>query len=321
MRKFFVIVVLVLMTVMCGCKRGDDSKGDSLTLEDVTEEKKYGFGYKYPNLYELIYEGKPVGVDYIINSSSSECDASFMIFADGVAQKYYTEEDKEEKYVHFIHMEDAGDQSIQKTGKVYFTPTVGSAGKEVRINMVNAFNLNERPDKIPYKFGVGITNSISTSVVSTMPLSKDSLLSVDIKEDNICIDLTEDELSKYQRQLEKQGIWEECVDDKGEKLSCVVAENGIIHLNYMVYGIDGTDCVANIFINNVLIDTDIRRIKIKGTQKCLISIDIPVDEKNIKKYDLQEYNTVYVVLVRTEDERQNWIECHGADALQIKGLK
>jgi hypothetical protein len=94
----------------------------------------------------LLYEGGVYHMEYFIESNQglSDTGLGFMIFIDGQAQPFYTEEEPEYAYMHVYYPEDG--QTIQTTFS--FVPVTGQAGDELEIYTVSIWYPDFTPDMI-----------------------------------------------------------------------------------------------------------------------------------------------------------------------------
>jgi len=103
-----------------------------------------------PTLRSVIYDGSPIEVTYEFDCTGPAADQGLLVFIDGVLQRYHTDHDADNSYLHIHHFETGDHTDIL----VSVDPTVGSQGQTLNLNAVVINNPRYQPDPTqPVVFG------------------------------------------------------------------------------------------------------------------------------------------------------------------------
>lgn len=90
----------------------------------------------------LEYTGSAIEFDYEIENGSIECEVGIMVTIDGIPQKYHTDKNKSELYVHSFELS----KNYVEKFKIIVTPSIGKAGETLFLNTLSILNPSYMPD-------------------------------------------------------------------------------------------------------------------------------------------------------------------------------
>lgn len=111
----------------------EQNSGNSIT------NAEFAFG---TSVQELKYTGTDLEFEYEIENGSVECEVGIMVVIDGIPQKYRTDTDNSEQYVHSYKLS----KDTTEIFKIYVNPSVGKSGETLLLNTLSILNPSFSPD-------------------------------------------------------------------------------------------------------------------------------------------------------------------------------
>lgn len=313
--KKYICLFLCIIILFTGCttKKASDfesSVSDSAaqnnpfdidTKNDSTVIASYGFKANSidENNHVIQYNGGELEVDFSLMNSQIPCEAGIMLYVNGVAQPYSTEEYSNKKLIQPYQL----GKNETKIVKAKFIPAVGKKGETLDIYCTAMLN----PSFVPSE---NVKNILPNhSIIQTLPWNIQCNQDSANSELNICTkynisDITQETKDKYIQKDKDGNITGNSLDqslnvdltDGTSSLNNLNLSSGDKKITLQCLGGKEYKYRISFYINHKLVPVFDGKdyLDITMTKDKMITKDIILNAKNLS---LNDYNSMYVVAV------------------------
>lgn len=269
----------------------------------------FGFGVSYPEYgTNLIYNGVPVNLEYYINCDDNRGGSyGLILFVNGIPQPYSVEGSRE-AYIHIQQVEEDKTKNVS----VSFVPVTGEKGDNLCVRLA----LMESPDIRPTKpnFVFGYTNSVIDIWPRFLQMESDVPVpnEIEVASGTAMREMTADEYESvfYLGSADDEVILPDVVtayirNADEPDLNYFDIANGSISMKIQVFGGSPAEYYLIPYINHepLLTEEFPRRIVIEdGNLLFEETISVDFSSLDIRNYNLEEYNSLYYLLVPVEKD-------------------
>ena len=344
MKKALIIMGMgVLITSISGCgarsnEAGTESESSVVEMQtsvDVTNTYTDVFRQKEDtNDYLKNYTGsvnagakivdKPEGNTYIYNSepiavtvkgnASFDTTLGYLIFINGIPQKYYTDKESSKEYIHSEPANEGSDSEMT----LYIEPDKGQAGEKLELTITEVIGAAYRPlgahDPMQPGCDVRVLGKYTIDMKAAAQSDNTGISDKDIKELEK-INYTDYELSQLIKTYSDGSIENqlETVNFRNTYTQSVI-ENGKLHLFTEFGGAGKGEYIINVYLNGELLRTYRTAIE-NYLNRAVIDDYVEFDSDMLSRYSVEEYNTICYVAVPSAQSTGDILSVDGIAAL------
>lgn len=344
MNKNIIIIgmgLLIITILGCGDKRENSYIQSSESMveiqtsvdvenifADVFQQKKDNNDYlkSYVNNMRVGIKiiNKPEGNTYIYNSepiavtvkgnASFDTTLGYLIFINGIPQKYYTDKESSKEYIHSEPANEGSDSEMT----LYIEPDKGQAGEKLELTITEVIGAAYRPlgahDPMQPGCDVRVLGKYTIDMKAAAQSDNTGISDKDIKKLEK-INYTDYELSQLIKTYSDGSIENqlETVNFRNTYTQSVI-ENGKLHLFTEFGGAGKGEYIINVYLNGELLRTYRTTIE-NYLNRAVIDDYVEFDSDMLSRYSVEEYNTICYVAVPSAQSAGDVLSVDGIAAL------
>lgn len=151
-KTLFIIILSMLLSIsLFGCSlssvknKNDNATGNLSTQPPQVVQAEFGHGIVNPNPDDrlLVYNGKKIEIEYMLDNVGAECNLGILMFINGIIQPYSIVGENDNRIMNIFDMNSKEKRII----KLEFTPVCGQKGTDTVINFAVMLNPKNIADK------------------------------------------------------------------------------------------------------------------------------------------------------------------------------
>lgn len=243
----------------------------------------------------LRYNGNAIELE-MEGDASWSTTMGCLVYINGIPQKYYTDTDKTEAYVHSFPVEKDKDGSM----KIYFTPGIGKNNDTLDVLIKGLIGASYRPlGPHDYLYPEGNTSPMTTGEFK-LQMQADGSGNTDISvTDASNIAYTKYELSKL-ISTRPDGSIENRLETTGfhNDFDRNIIENNKLHL-FAEFGggMEGGEYIITAYLNGRVLKVFRANLPKDYNSRAVIDDYFIFSDEKLEEYDIQDYNIIYYVAV------------------------
>lgn len=289
------VIILIIIIVIIVCSKINHNKYLE-TINKNTSQVSYSINVNKDGDY-LYINNNEINVDITINNGDNDCSIGVFIFANGIAQRYYTSDNDSLSYIIPYHIKANNEKKIT----LNFTPTIENITGDISIvfgSMVNPnVKLLKDTNNIGFNQNIFFLSPYKVINNDNLCLNKNKQLTIDYSFYNQPInkDII-DEYSKTDKDGNTINYLDENVILSTNEENHIVIKDKRIYGDLYLYGGESAEYVISAYINNdlasVFNDNYYSEVSTNKDNYTVIKIDC-----DISKYNLNRYNTLYFIAI------------------------
>lgn len=260
-----------------------------------------------------IYNSEPIAVT-VKGNASFDTTFGYLIFINGIPQKYYTDKESGKEYIHSEPANEGSDSEMT----LYIVPDKGQTGDKLELTITDVIGAAYRPlgahDPMQPGCDVRVLGKYTIDMKAAAQSDNTGISDKDIQELEK-INYTDYELSQLIKTYSDGSIENqlETVNFRNTYTQSVI-ENGKLHLFTEFGGAGKGEYIINVYLNGELLRTYRTTIE-NYLKRAVIDDYVEFDSDMLSRYSVEEYNTICYVAVPSAQSAGDVLSVDGIVAL------